>query len=377
MHTSVTRRYFAASNSSRGFCNYYGECFSEARVDHLYVIKGGPGTGKSHFMREVARYARERGYTVTEYACSSDPASLDGVWLTRDGSPSIALLDGTPPHVREPALPGVKEEIVNLGAFWNSRRLVGQGDTVRRLAEGQSAAFGRAYAYLAAVGSVDRAADSLIAGCMLEDRVNALVERILRRLPLEDGKEPQVRSLHASLSGGRRTPVPALRRAVSMSGVTCLHTFERESARAGGTVLVLEDHYGLAYTVTRALFERRKALGAGLLVSYDPVLPHKIDGLYHPANGLCILVGHAEPEEGSNTRAISLRRLADADALREVRGELRRSCALRESLLACALQEMASASRFHFELERIYAEAMDFGAKEAFTERFCEDVFRA
>jgi hypothetical protein len=67
--------------------------------------------------------------------------------------------------------------------------------------------------------------------------------------------------------------------------------------------------------------------------------------------------------------------LADARALRDVRGELRRAYALREELIACALQEMASASGFHFELERIYAEAMDFGAKETFTENFCRELW--
>ena len=39
------KKYFAASNSSEGFVNYYDACFgSDSRVDRLYVIKGGPGT---------------------------------------------------------------------------------------------------------------------------------------------------------------------------------------------------------------------------------------------------------------------------------------------------------------------------------------------
>ena len=360
MNETASPRYFAASNSCEGFCNYYGEIFNDTRVERLYIIKGGPGTGKSHFMKTVARLGREHGYRVTEYACSSDPASLDGILLTREGSPSIGLLDGTAPHVREPVLPGVKEEIINLGAFWNSRRLAGQGDSVRHLAGEKAFAYDRAYTYLTAVGAVDRAADSLMEGCVITQRVNAMADRILRHQPAGDGTPP----------------IPALRRAVSMTGQTCLHTFEREAAKVGGTVLVLEDHYGLSYRLTRALFVRSEAARHGMLVSYDPVFPSKIDGLYYPANGLCILAGNAEPEEGCATRAISLRRLADSDALREVRGELRRAYALRESLLTCALQEMASAARFHFELERIYAEAMDFGAKERFAEEFCRELFR-
>ena len=41
--------YFAASNSRNGFHSYYEHCFRH-RVDHLYCIKGGPGTGKSTLM---------------------------------------------------------------------------------------------------------------------------------------------------------------------------------------------------------------------------------------------------------------------------------------------------------------------------------------
>ena len=63
----IPRQCFAASNSCEGFKNYYGDIFTDTRVDRLYIIKGGPGTGKSHFMRVVARRARERGYIVTEF----------------------------------------------------------------------------------------------------------------------------------------------------------------------------------------------------------------------------------------------------------------------------------------------------------------------
>ena len=100
-----------------------------------------------------------------------------------------------------------------------------------------------------------------------------------------------------------------------------------------------------------------------------------MDGLLYPDTGLCVLVGDAIPPEGIPTRALSLRRYTDAEALRSVRGELRRTAALREELTDTALRHLSSASGHHFELERIYAAAMDFAAKEAYTERFCEDVF--
>ena len=47
------RQCFAASNSCEGFKNYYGEVFNDTRADRLYIIKGGPGTGKSTLMKTL------------------------------------------------------------------------------------------------------------------------------------------------------------------------------------------------------------------------------------------------------------------------------------------------------------------------------------
>ena len=83
-------KYFAASNGAGGFINYYHTVFDVEKLAHLYIIKGGPGTGKSSFMRDVANRAEGEGNTVVYFYCSSDPDSLDGI-LIKDKK--IALLD--------------------------------------------------------------------------------------------------------------------------------------------------------------------------------------------------------------------------------------------------------------------------------------------
>ena len=72
---------FAAANSGKGFCSFYGEIFSPERTERRYLIKGGPGTGKSSLMRRVAGEAEKRGYGVEYYRCSSDPTSLDAILI--------------------------------------------------------------------------------------------------------------------------------------------------------------------------------------------------------------------------------------------------------------------------------------------------------
>ena len=47
--------FFAAANTGRGFVSYFDEIFFCDDIKQRYVIKGGPGTGKSSIMRRVAK----------------------------------------------------------------------------------------------------------------------------------------------------------------------------------------------------------------------------------------------------------------------------------------------------------------------------------
>ena len=113
-----SRTYFAASNSFDGFKSNFDGVFSPLKLKKLFILKGGPGTGKSTLMREVAKNF-DGVLTVTNILCSSDTASLDGVLLERDGT-IVAIADGTAPHVIEPRFPGAVEEIGE-SAFSNNK----------------------------------------------------------------------------------------------------------------------------------------------------------------------------------------------------------------------------------------------------------------
>ena len=88
---------FLGANSGTGFYSLY-EQLLHGRLDDLLIIKGGPGCGKSSFMRAVAKELSDAGEEIIYVNCSGDPDSLDGVLI-----PSIktGLVDGTAPHVSE------------------------------------------------------------------------------------------------------------------------------------------------------------------------------------------------------------------------------------------------------------------------------------
>ena len=115
------KRYFAASNTSKGFASYFDENFRE-RADRRYIIKGGPGTGKSRLMREMADAFLQAGGEVEHYYCSSDPSSLDGIFIGF-GNYTVAVMDGTAPHAEDISSPGTVDNLIDLGRFWNASEL--------------------------------------------------------------------------------------------------------------------------------------------------------------------------------------------------------------------------------------------------------------
>lgn len=111
----TVRHLFPGGNTWQGFYSFYEYIIKEDAA-RKYVIKGGPGVGKSTFMKKTGDYFAGKGFNIEYHWCSSDNDSLDAVVLSDH---QIALVDGTAPHVVDPRHPGAVDEIINLGEFWD------------------------------------------------------------------------------------------------------------------------------------------------------------------------------------------------------------------------------------------------------------------
>ena len=141
--------YFLGANTASGFLSLY-DGFCRGEGDYLHIVKGGPGTGKSGFMRAIGREAARRGLDVEYVRCSGDPASLDGVYL-----PELHMgwCDGTAPHVAEPGIFGADCDYVNLGAFCRTPLSSADAERAHALTTAYKEKYARAYALLAAAKS--------------------------------------------------------------------------------------------------------------------------------------------------------------------------------------------------------------------------------
>ena len=92
-------QYFLGANAPTGFYSLYDQLLPPDQARAVYILKGGPGCGKSTLMRRVAGWAEEAGLETEYILCSGDPDSLDALVLPALGA---ALVDGTAPHGMAP-----------------------------------------------------------------------------------------------------------------------------------------------------------------------------------------------------------------------------------------------------------------------------------
>lgn len=155
---SAERHYFPGNNTPLGFFSYYRFILGQREANKIICIKGGPGSGKSTFMKRVAEHFANLGDSIDYLHCSADENSLDGV-LIKDRN--IALIDGTSPHITDPITPGAVDKIVNLGEFWNEDGIAASKDEIIDLNEECSEWYRIAYNYLNAAKSIFRGLEGI------------------------------------------------------------------------------------------------------------------------------------------------------------------------------------------------------------------------
>ena len=342
---SAEHTHFAAANSGYGFVSYYKEVFGSSDIKRRYIIKGGPGPGKSSFMKRVAEYAEEKGRQVEYFRCSSDPASLDGIII--DGK--LAMLDGTAPHTYEPHIAGACDEIVDLGQFWDSDKLYESYNEIAALSAMKSNAYTGAYKFLSAAMNIEDENRSLASGLLLRDKMTRAVERIFRSLPLGRGFSLKHRLVNA----------------IGMGGLAHIDSFEREAER----LYVIYDSYGLGSEFLSAVIDAAMEKQQSVCVSYEPLMPGRPDGVMLTDVGIAFVINEYPQRDGAVK--INMGRFVDRNEADGIKPRYKANERLVAALILSATDRLADAGEYHFRLEKIYTSCMDFEAEDGFISSFC------
>lgn len=174
----VERHYFPGNNTPLGFFSYYKYILGQREAKKIICIKGGPGTGKSTFMKKIAAHFLSLGEDVDFLHCSSDENSLDSIVLK---SRQTALIDGTAPHVTDPVTPGAVDRIVNLGEYWNEDGIIANKSEIIDLNEETARWYRIAYNYLNAAKSVFRSLEDVYSEASESSEIYRVVADIVGR----------------------------------------------------------------------------------------------------------------------------------------------------------------------------------------------------
>ncbi len=316
--------FFAAANGYGGFISYFDSVFVSSDYRKIYVLKGGPGTGKSSFMKTVKKELTEMGCECESIYCSSDPKSLDGIICEHNGK-KIAVLDGTAPHERDAVIPGAIDEIINLGDAWDPLWLSGERDKILKINKEKKKAYQTAYSYLKICGSI-----------MYEtDKLSPLLRNDKKlKVTIKSKAEP---FLHLRLISS-----------FGKYGKYGFNTLDDISDK----VFSVSGEERQVYMLMGEIYEKARSAGGEITHFPSPLDKSKTEAVYlHETKTAYIAGGN-----GEKIHADKYFKKSDAADTERVKALTRMyDTALKESE-----RWFNIASDLHFRLEDIYSEAMDF-----------------
>ena len=170
--------FFLGANSAEGFYGLY-EQLLDAKLYDLIILKGGPGCGKSTFMKKIGKAAEESGLDVEYVLCSSDPDSLDGVLVPQW---HVGYADGTAPHVLDVSFPAAAGAYLDLGQFYDIDAIRPELPRLRALTEKNQALYREAYRALREAKAVHDEIEAVYNPHVDFAAVNALAQAHIERL---------------------------------------------------------------------------------------------------------------------------------------------------------------------------------------------------
>jgi len=355
------RHMFPGGNTPFGFYSYYRYVLDSEQANRIFILKGGPGTGKSTIMKKIGLKLSKQGYDIELMHCSSDNNSLDGIVIP---GLKVAVIDGTSPHVVDPIYPGAVDEIINLGEFWNEEGIIEAKEIILETSKKKKNCFERAYRYL-------RAAYEL----------KADTEKILD-LALDRGKETIfIHDLTKKLFG--TTPLsetPGTQRFLFACAITPngLSNY-LDSLCTGHEVIRLYTSVG--YNTNNVFkYINDEAVKRGFLTEAYccPMTPDRIEHIVLPELKISVITANEYHDISENNRenvtTYHMDDFLNQDILTSYKPQLDFNRQYTDTLIRKAIESLALAKSYHNRLEKYYIKNIDFNQLTLTVEKLIDKI---
>lgn len=356
VHNNVS--FFLGANTPGGFYSLFSELCCPEEGERLFIIKGGPGTGKSTLMKKIAEGCDRRGLFCERIYCSSDPLSLDAVIIP---SMKLSIADGTPPHTLEPRYPGVCEKFIDLGLFRDDKKLQSHRDEIIETAKENSFYHKKCVDFLLAAEACRNDTASVVLPLMKIDTLHRFSERLADKM---------LSSLSVSPAKIRKRIISA----VTPEGVTELT--ETLGSLCEKTV-TLYDNFGCAAAVILKFLTLRAAeRGAECYCCYDFMSPSASPvALILPQLNLGFILRRGKPDTENGGLFVNCMRFYDSTVLSRQKNRLAFNTRSENEMIGGASGCLKKAKATHDRLEKYYASAMDFEKMNAYSETLIDEIF--
>ena len=355
MNHQMDVKFFMGSNTKKGFMHLFNKLKDPKCGNRFYILKGGPGSGKSTLMKRVAKALAENGHYIEYMPCASDPNSLDAIY---DHEAKIVIVDGTAPHTLDPDYPGAYDMIINLGEAWSSKHIANRKNEIINLSREIKNCHQLAGACIKSAASLlDQ--NRLIAKDYLKaEAIKELVDKIIENLKAA----PLGTESHRLLS------------AVSV-GKTVF--FNDTLANLCPRLVIIEDQWGYVSDVVMSEvrdYAVRKKLD--FITCYCSINAHeKIDHLLFPSIGFGISTSNPYHHLDDKSKIT-------AEDLMNPPGEynmdsMKKNLSFAKELIITAGGHVAKAKALHDDLERYYITAMDFDKINPIYKRLIDEILNS
>lgn len=350
--------YFLGANTPKGYFSRFDQLFSSAPEGRCFLLKGGPGTGKSTLLKKIAAVLKEKGVSAELIYCTADTDSLDAV-VTADGR--FAVLDATLPHAAEPKYPGIYETTVLLCDCWDEEVLRGNKKKAAALFDENRRLHEEARRYISAAASLlDEAAKLAMEAADAEKTARAAARICFREF-------------------GKRRNRAGTEKQRFLSAITDKGVFfQNETPKIlCERIYFIDDEYG---AVSRIFMNtvRKRALEHGLdiITCRCPIFPaEKIEHVFIPSLKLGFMTSNRRHKiEAAPYRTIHSRRFTDEKKLKSRKIRIRFALRGAKNLIDEASSCMKEAKKVHDELEKCYIPAMDFSLVDEKTEKILKEI---
>ncbi len=349
--------FFASMNTANGFHSDFQSIFDPKQLEKIYILKGGPGCGKSSLMKYISDYAEIKGNTVERFFCSSDPNSLDGIILVEK---NIAILDGTSPHLADPKFPGIIENIINLGSFWDVKKILPCKSMIFELIQVKKTAYQSGYQFLKAYGKVLDEILQVSKKALFYEKINHNIKIQCKHFfKNEEKPEQKIRNVST----------------ICKDGIIQFRTFEKESEK----VWIVDDYLFTGFEYMEALESVAKSSNQSYYKSLSPQSPNHINAIYFPKTKTSFILGKRDYDtelEDKEYHYINMKRFLDMEKISQGKKKMKFALKCADELLRGATQALTEAATTHAKLEQYYISAMDFEKINRIQKEILGEIFQ-